>query len=101
MKYQTIKGVAEQKHLLEVKTVENGISKTQQIGLKDVQLAVIVGNERKTQSLEKFIKDLNDQIQQTNELLEKTKLELKEMIKVIADRVDLIKTTLIEEGEIV
>lgn len=101
MKYETIKGLAENKNLIEVRYIENGITTTKELSLKDIQFSVILDGKKVFTTLEKTLNELIKEDKLIRLELLKLENELKQMIKVVADRVDLIQKTYIEEGEIV
>lgn len=101
MKYETIKGLAENKNLIEVRYIENGLTTTKELSLKDIQFSVILDGKKVFTTLEKILNELIKEDKLIRLELLKLENELKQMIKVVADRVDLIQKTYIEEGEIV
>jgi thiamine kinase-like enzyme len=101
VKYETIKGLAENKNLIEVRYIENGITTTKELSLKDIQFSVILDGKKVFTTLEKTLNELIKEDKLIRLELLKLENELKQMIKVVADRVDLIQKTYIEEGEIV
>lgn len=101
MKYETIKGLAENKNLIEVRYIENGITTTKELSLKDIQFSVILDGKKVFTTLEKTLNELIKEDKLIRLEILKLENELKQMIKVVADRVDLIQKTYIEEGEIV
>lgn len=101
MKYETIKGLAENKNLIEVRYIENGVTTTKELSLKDIQFSVILDGKKVFTTLEKTLNELIKEDKLIRLELLKLENELKQMIKVVADRVDLIQKTYIEEGEIV
>jgi thiamine kinase-like enzyme len=101
VKYETIKGLAENKNLIEVRYIENGITTTKELSLKDIQFSVILDGKKVFTTLEKTLNELIKEDKLIRLEILKLENELKQMIKVVADRVDLIQKTYIEEGEIV
>jgi hypothetical protein len=101
VKYETIKGLAENKNLIEVRYIENGLTTTKELSLKDIQFSVILDGKKVFTTLEKILNELIKEDKLIRLELLKLENELKQMIKVVADRVDLIQKTYIEEGEIV
>jgi thiamine kinase-like enzyme len=101
VKYETIKGLAENKNLIEVRYIENGVTTTKELSLKDIQFSVILDGKKVFTTLEKTLNELIKEDKLIRLELLKLENELKQMIKVVADRVDLIQKTYIEEGEIV
>lgn len=101
MKYETIKGLAENKNLIEVRYIENGITTTKELSLKDIQFSVILDGKKVFTTLEKTLNELIKEDKLIRLEILKLENELKQMVKVVADRVDLIQKTYIEEGEIV
>jgi thiamine kinase-like enzyme len=101
VKYETIKGLAENKNLIEVRYIENGITTTKELSLKDIQFSVILDGKKVFTTLEKTLNELIKEDKLIRLEILKLENELKQMVKVVADRVDLIQKTYIEEGEIV